>query len=271
MKISCIPICFLPDLVAGRMGFTDWVAMASRCRLDGIEMYDGYVQDWSRPGLEAMAREVRDTGLPVSMFTGYGDFGRPEQGDAARAVAEVKRNVDAAATFGAPIVRIVGGRWPPGAARDVALRAVAEGVRRCLDYAEARGLTLALENHPEIGTSVADFLRILELVDDMRLGVNLDTSNCMCAGESAVDLVRHIAPRVVHVHVSDRSADLEHQVVGEGVVDFPAIFRALRSVGFDGWLSLEAGGEKGEAGIIQGRAFVLETWAACAANRAAKQ
>jgi sugar phosphate isomerase/epimerase len=261
MRIGCIPICFLSDLSAGRMAFADWLAMASRCRLDGIEIYDGYLRDWSPAGLEAMATAVRESGLAASMFTGYGDFGR--SGEAA--VEEVKRNVEAAVVFGAGIVRIVGGRWPEGVARDDALCAVAEGVKRCLDHAQAHGVTLALENHPAIGTGIADFLRILDLVDDARLGVNLDTSNCMCAGESAVDLVRHTAGRVVHVHASDRSADLEHQVVGEGVVDFPTIFRALRAVGFDGWLSLEAGGEKGEAGIAQGRAFVLETWAACAA------
>jgi len=261
MKIGCIPICWLSDLSAGRMRFEDWLVMAVRCQLDGIELYDGYVKDWSRPGLEALARRVRESGLEVSMFTGYGDFGDPAEEAAARAAAEVKRNVEAAAVFGANIVRVVAGRWHSGVARDAALRAAGDGLRRCLDHAEAHGVTLAVENHPEIGTASTDFLRLLELVDDPRLGVNLDTSNCMCSGESGSDLVRHIAGRVVHVHCSDRSADLEHQVVGEGAVDFPAIFRTLRGVGFDGWLSLEAGGEKGEEGICLGRAYVLETWA----------
>jgi len=33
------------------------------------------------------------------------------------------------------------------------------------------------KDHPEVGTRIADFMRILELVDDGRLKVNLDTSN----------------------------------------------------------------------------------------------
>jgi sugar phosphate isomerase/epimerase len=52
-------------------------------------------------------------------------------------------------------------------------------------------------------------------------------------------------------------------VVGEGVVDFPSIFAVLRTAGYDGWLSLEAGGPKGREGIQRGIAYVRETWEGC--------
>ena len=54
---------------------------------------------------------------------------------------------------------------------------------------------------------------------------------------------------------------LEHTVIGEGAVDFPAIFRTLkREADFDGWISLEAGGTRGEDGIRQGIDYVKQTW-----------
>ncbi|NOZ22396.1 MAG: sugar phosphate isomerase/epimerase [Planctomycetes bacterium] len=70
-----------------------------------------------------------------------------------------------------------------------------------------------------------------------------------------------VKDRVVHVHASDRDAELEHTVVGEGVVDFPAIFRVLKhEASFDGWISLEAGGARGEEGIRDGVEYVRRAW-----------
>lgn len=103
-------------------------------------------------------------------------------------------------------------------------------------------------------------MRILELVDDERLKVNLDTSNPMEAGDDPVELAKLVKTRVVHVHLSDRSANLQHQVAGEGVVDFVSILHILREAGYDGWLSLEAGGRKGQDVIHQSLNFIREVW-----------
>jgi sugar phosphate isomerase/epimerase len=82
----------------------------------------------------------------------------------------------------------------------------------------------------------------------------------MESGESAVELAPLVKDRVVHVHASDRNEQLEHQVVGEGCVQFEKVFRTLKSAGFDGWVSLEAGGTKGKAGIVQGLNHVKRLW-----------
>ena len=103
-------------------------------------------------------------------------------------------------------------------------------------------------------------MRILELVDDDRLKVNLDTSNPMVSGDSSVELTELVKDRVVHVHASDRGRDLEHTVEGEGLVDFPSIFASLKKAGFDGWISLESGSDKGRKGIRQGMEYVKRVW-----------
>jgi sugar phosphate isomerase/epimerase len=64
----------------------------------------------------------------------------------------------------------------------------------------------------------------------------------------------------VHVHASDRDRDLKHTVEGEGVVDFPSIFGILKKTGFDGWISLESGSDKGKEGIRQGMEYVKRVW-----------
>lgn len=262
MKLSCIPICLFDHLVnTRRLTLRDWVRMAVELGLDGIEMYKPYLECHDEATMQRASELIHEHGLAVSMFTSYGELAQPEPSKRAEQIASIRADIDAAVIFRTSIVRMTAGSWHDGITHDENLKFVAMCLKESLDYAEGRGVSIALEDHPEIGVAIADFMRILELVDDERLKVNLDTSNPMVAGDDPVELTERVKSRVVHVHVSDRADDLSHQVIGEGVVDFPAIFRILKSVGYDGWLSLEAGGAKGVAGIQKAIAYVRNTWA----------
>ena len=261
MRISCIPICFFKDILHTRtMSIQDWIRMASEIGLDGIEMYEPYLTGWAEDYITRLSDSVYGAGLDISMFTSYANFSSPDLASRAEQVSNVRRAVDAAAAFGTNIVRITAGSWIEGISRDEILKNVASGIRECLDYAESFNVDLALEDHPEVGTKIDDFIKILELVSDDRLKVNLDTSNPMVSGDNAVDLAELVKDRVVHVHASDRDKNLVHTVEGEGAVDFPGIFRILKGAGFDGWISLESGGNKGSEGIRQGMEYVKHVW-----------
>jgi sugar phosphate isomerase/epimerase len=82
----------------------------------------------------------------------------------------------------------------------------------------------------------------------------------MVSGDNAVELVKSVKSRVVHVHASDRNKDLEHTVAGSGAVDFPGIFTVLKRAGFGSWVSLEAGGTEGEESIRKGMEYIKRTW-----------
>ena len=92
-------------------------------------------------------------------------------------------------------------------------------------------------------------------------GVQYDPSNATVAGDDPLDLLEHVAERVVSMHASDRylvpgktlddmrqsegtlgySPHFLHGVTGQGLNDYDAIFSILRDVGFDGWVSIEDG------------------------------
>lgn len=263
MKLSCIPICFFDDLINTRtMPLSVWVQMARKLDLDGIEMYKPYLKqdERDRDSMSCISDMIHSTGLEVSMFTSYADLSLPESSERDCQMASIRWDVNAAVIFRTNIVRLTAGRWREGQNAEEALRLVAKGLKASLDYAEDRGVILALEDHPEIGTRITDFMRILELVDDERLKVNLDTSNPMESGDDPVELAKLISTRMVHAHLSDRNANLQHQVAGEGVVDFVSIFHVLKDADYDGWLSLEAGGRKGEDALYQALHFIRELW-----------
>jgi len=268
MKISCIPIVLFKSMTSGKMTQEDWLDMAVELGLDGVEVYDQFLGGFDPAGIQRMASQVRERGLEVSMLTGYGDLARPEGGPSgdvpgkrrSDAIAEVKRNVDAAVRLGTSIVRVVGGMWPENRDRDLVLSDVAAGLRECVAYARPKGVWLAFEDHPQVGTKIEDFVGILRRAGTGDLKVNLDTSNPMVSGDDAVRLAELVKERVIHVHVSDRSADLKHVATGEGVVNFPAVFRILKRAGFDGWLSVEAAGGDGRQAIQTGVEYVRRTW-----------
>jgi sugar phosphate isomerase/epimerase len=236
--------------------------MARELDLDGIEMYKPYLSEDQRDkdSMSRISDMIHSAGLEVSMFTSYADLSLPESTERDHQMASIRWDVDAAVIFRTNIVRLTAGRWCEGQSTGETLKLVAKGLKANLDYAEDKGIILALEDHPEVGTRIADFVHILELVDDERLKVNLDTSNPMEAGDDPVELAKLVNSRIVHVHLSDRSANLQHQVAGEGVVDFVLIFHILKENGYDGWLSLEAGGRKGEDAIQQALHFIRKAW-----------
>lgn len=266
MKLSCIPVCFFGPIFSDKtMSREDWLKLAVEVGLDGTEIYETFVGDLDSPGMAKFADVILDTGLQVSMFSLEDNFSRPEERE--QAVAQVNEAVDAALIFKSEIVRVtaaspfgphaVDGKWLEGANRDEVVQSCADGLRACLDYAEEKNVMLALENHPNVGWNVEEFMKILELVDDKRLKVNLDTSNV--SPDTVLDLTKRVADRVVHLHVKDRLNNDHRIVIGTGEVDLAGVFGILKKAGFDGWLSLETlGGGKEE--LQQGIENVTNAW-----------
>jgi sugar phosphate isomerase/epimerase len=257
MKVGCIPICFLGELSEGKRPVEGWIAMAARVGLDGIEVYKPFVRPMTEARLTELVGLIRQAGLEVSMFTSYANF---VAGEREKEVESVKRDVDWAVICGAQAVRLTAGGPLGSLSAEEGAQRTAEGLRACLDYAEQRGVSLALEDHAPFGDRLADFLRILELVDDSRLKVNLDTSNPLRVGDDPVALTRAVSDRVVHLHVSDVSPQMAHLPSGEGIVDLHAIFTLLKQRGYDGWLSSEAGGPPTEESIARSSANIRRLW-----------
>jgi len=253
MKMSCIPVCFFGAILREKtMSREDWVRLAVEVGLDGTEIYETFVSGLDASAKQAYVDFIHDAGLEVSMFSLENNFANPaEWGPPTQ---QIRDAVDSAVLFRTSIVRVCAGmphsreegEYIRNTPREEVVKNCADGLRGCLDYAGEKQVMLALEDHPVVGWDVEEFMKILELVDDERLKVNLDTSNVH--PDTVVDLARRSADRVVHLHVKDR-LDNNHSIVmgtDEGEVDFTGIFRCLKDVGFDGWMSLETlgGGKK---------------------------
>jgi D-psicose/D-tagatose/L-ribulose 3-epimerase len=132
---------------------------------------------------------------------------------------------------------VFSGSGPTGAERE---RGIAY-FKEMAPEAAARGVTLALEylNRFEnyFLTTARDCFSLVEAVDHPSCGMMWDTFHAHIEEKSAAP-VQAIQSRLVHVHISEN----DRGTPGTGQVHWAENFEALRSIGYDRWMVIEAFG-----------------------------
>ena len=110
-----------------------------------------------------------------------------------------------------------------------------------LPEAEAQGVTILLETSGVFAKT--EVLRdILEQFASDRLAALWEVAEAyLVGGDDPETVVRNLGAYIRHVHFSDVSRDgngCTHVLMGEGEIPFRDVMRALRSVNYDGFLSL---------------------------------
>lgn len=84
--------------------------------------------------------------------------------------------------------------------------------------------------------TVAEALALLDEIDAENLGLLVDTCHLYHQETDWWESLAAAGSRIAHVHVSDSN----RRCPGMGVIDFRAVIKALQTIGYDGYLSLEA-------------------------------
>ena len=270
-RVSVFPKFAFDQLVAREMSFDDWIRDAAALGGEGIEHYDGFFPSREPAEVDRIRRLIEETGQVTSMMCFSPDFTHPDAGERARQVERQKAAIDLTVRLGAKYCRTLSGQRYPGLSRADGMMRTVDGIKRSLEYAERRGVTLCMENHykdgtwryPEFAQPEDIFLEIIGQIDSPNFGVQYDPSNAFVGGFDPVRFLEKVRHRVVTMHASDRylapGATLEdlkrgdgatgyasawqHGETGKGLNDYDAIFRILADTGFNGWISVEAGME----------------------------
>ena len=108
-----------------------------------------------------------------------------------------------------------------------------------LDKAEEMGITLLLKT----SGIYADTARLRKVLDHFacdQLGALWDVHHTYRDfGESGDTTIKNLGAYVCHVHLRDSDDDCNYQLIGEGTMPIDDVMRALSSVNYDGFLSLE--------------------------------
>jgi len=137
-----------------------------------------------------------------------------------------------------------------------------DGVRTVAEHCKQNGQYLLFETGQETPVTM---LRCFEQVGTDNLGINLDTANLILYGKAnPVDALDVFGKYVRNLHAKDglyptNGHDLGTETpVGQGKVDFPALFEKLHALGYDGVVTIEREiiGEQQTKDILESRTYL---------------
>ena len=169
------------------------------------------------------------------------------------------RCVEWAAAAGIPVVHMGDGNKPETMSDEDAWKALEENLAPVFEVAKKNGVILAIEPHGAYSLTGDGLKKLLTLGTPDVLGVNYDGCNVFRAGyvesnnnESGykkldthgdeVEVLKMVADRVVHVHAKDSDKDGNCVALGTGLVKVKECVEYLKSVGYDGVVSVETEG-----------------------------
>ncbi len=277
MKIGVITDCFKKSHVEG-------IEEAYKLGLDGVQIYAVF-GDFSPQSLTDEKKTfykqlLKEKNLVISALCGdMGGFGFEVEEENPQKIQKTKEIIDLAEEFDIKIITTHIGVIPSEKANPkyaIMLKALTEiGL-----YAKSKGITMAIETGPEKAATLLAFLQ------DTKggIGVNLDPANfTMVTNQDAVEAVYMLKDYIVHTHAKDgilldpnldpasvyhafaiggvdalnASKGFKEVPLGEGQVDWPNYLKALKEIGYDGFLTIEREcGENPKADIFKAVDFL---------------
>jgi len=269
-KLAAFPKAFMQALCKdGSMKLSEWIELAVKLDIDGLEWYAGFLEMEDHRNWASFRQQVESHGKTIPMMCCSPDFTHPDREFRKKEIEKEKYWIDMTHELGGSYCRVLSGQKRPELSIEEGIDLAAECIEECLPYAQAKGVTLIIENHykddfweyPEFAQKMDIFSRLVDKINHSNFGVNYDPSNTYLAGEDPIELLKKVSHRVVTMHASDRylkygtiedlrqveggaqgyAKMLSHGEIGKGLNDYDAIFTELKRVGFDNWISIEDG------------------------------
>ena len=212
-KLAVFPKAYMQALCKdGSMKISEWVAMASKLDVAGLEWYAGFIEMKDQKKWPEFKKMVADTGKEIPMMCCSPDFTHPDKKFRINQVEKQKKWIDMITILGGKYCRVLSGQKRPDLSLDEGIKFASDSINECLPYAKSNGITLILENHykddfweyPEFAQKKDVFKLLVESINHPNFGVNFDPSNAFLAGEDPLDLLYEISNRIVTMHASDR-------------------------------------------------------------------
>jgi sugar phosphate isomerase/epimerase len=224
------------------------VEAAVRHGFAGVAPWREMVQE---TGIVESARIFKANETRVTGYCRGGLFGAGGRENLKAAIDDNKRMIDEAAAIAAEAIVVIGGGLAPGS-RDLAdARAMfVEGLAAVLPHARACRIPLALEPmHPMYAadrgciTTLQEMLDIADTLGNDGLGIAIDTYHVWWDPQLRMQTAR-AGKRIIAHHICDWLVPTKHMLtdrgmMGDGVIDFPAIRRMVEAAGYRGIQEVE--------------------------------
>jgi D-psicose/D-tagatose/L-ribulose 3-epimerase len=213
---------------------------------DGVEVP---IFDLNQAKWKTWAKRLDDLGLERTANTVIAPEHNPLSADPAireAAYQHMQAVVDCCATVGSSVLcgphQVALGVFTGRGATEEEWKRSVEHLRRVAEHAAGRHVVLAEEvvNRFELYhlNTLDQGIRLVDEVGHPNCRLHLDTFHAHIEEKNTAEAIRRAGDRIAHVHISEN----DRGVPGTGSVAWDATFGALRDVGYDGWLTVEAFG-----------------------------
>jgi D-psicose/D-tagatose/L-ribulose 3-epimerase len=214
---------------------------------DGVEipLFEGDVGHYEKLGRRLAAAGIFCSGIGVMPGGGKNALSA-DKAERDAALAHIKWLIDCTAALGGdiaagPFHQPLGEFSGAGPTADEVARCV-EVHKAAAQYAARQGITLAVEplNRFECYflNTAGQAAELVKRVDEPNYGYLYDTFHFNIEENSITDVIPATIGQISHVHISENNRG----VPGAGHIDFQSVFKALKSAGWDGWMTIEAFG-----------------------------
>jgi sugar phosphate isomerase/epimerase len=173
----------------------------------------------------------------------YPSFIEPDEHYRRVRIDHTRRALTLCKELGAPhITTEPGGPLVPGQSREKAVDLFVEILKPLAEHAYREGVMLLIEPEPGLLLETTDqYLEVAEKVDSPAIGLNFDVGHAYCVSEDIPASIRKAASHIRHFHLEDIAATRHHHhlIPGHGAIDFAEVFRAIKAIGYDNWLTVE--------------------------------
>jgi sugar phosphate isomerase/epimerase len=165
-------------LFRGRMQHLDFARIAKSVGIEAIEYVNQFFKDRAADAAFLREMNARAHGEGVAqiliMCDGEGNLGDPDPAKRQAAVDNHRTWVEAAAFLGCHTIRVNG--YSSGTP-DEQMKLVADGMRRLVEFADADGINVAIENHGGLSSNAKWLVETIRQVDHPRAGTLPDFGN----------------------------------------------------------------------------------------------
>ncbi len=154
----------------------------------------------------------------------------------------LQRLIRMAADLNATCFSFWSGKLDENISEQQADQRLADGVFEILPIAEKLRVPLAFEPEPGMYIqTMADFRRLDQLIQSGWFQLTIDLGHLHCLGEQPIaNYIREWGDRLINIHIEDMKPGVhEHLMFGEGTMDFPPIFQALKDINYPFALNVE--------------------------------
>ena len=157
-------------------------------------------------------------------------------------IDHTKRALTLAKELGATCITTEPGGPLEGRPWGECLKLFVEMLKPVVEHAEKERVLLLVEPEPGLLIETADqFEEFMNHMDSPAVGLNFDIGHHYCVNDDPAPTIERLAKYIRHIHLEDIAATRVHHhlIPGDGAIDFAAALKAIKNIGYEGWITIE--------------------------------